>query len=133
MSLSRAEIDELLKQEEIVYVATADLISNPHLKPIWFVIYNGSIWFETHTPTVAFKNIKQNNKVMLCFGGKKTYLVWGKVEWFTEKEAPIPFRKMLWDKYGKDMHDSYITEKTLIFKVVVSKEVSWHYADQNWE
>lgn len=132
MSLSKIEIGKLL-QAEIVYLATADLKGTPHIKPIWFVTYNGKIWFETHLPTRAFKNIEENNKIMLCFGGKQTYLVWGKVKWFTEAEAPLPFRKMFWKKYGKDMDDSYITDKTRIFEVAVEKEVSWHYADQGWE
>lgn len=52
---------------------------------------------------------------MLCRGGRETYLVWGKVKWYKGKDCPIPFRKMLWDKYGKDMDDSYITDKTFIF------------------
>ena len=132
MSLNKTEIDELLKTE-IVYLATSDKLGNPHVKPIWFVVYEGNIWFETHIPTRAFKNIKENNKVVLCFGGKRTYIVWGEVEYFEENKAPIPFRKMLWKKYGKDMDDSYITEKTRIFKVKIKKKVSWHYADENWE
>ena len=70
---------------------------------------------------------------MLCFGGRETYLVWGKVKWYKEKDCPILFRKMLWDKYGDDMDDSYITDKTYIFEVIPEKELSWHYADQNWE
>lgn len=132
MPLNKTEKEKLLKTE-IVYLATADLKGNPHVKPIWFVYHKGKIWFETHLPTRAFRNIKENNKIMMCFGGRETYLVWGKVKWYKEKDCPVPFRKMLWKKYGKDMDDSYITEKTRIFKVKVEKETSWHYADQNWE
>src|SRR3989344_5928827 len=133
MPLNKSEIDQLLKKEEIVYLATSVLKGNPHVNPIWFVWNKGKIWFETHIPTRAFRNIKENNKIMLCFGGKVTYLVWGKVKWYKEKDAPVPFRKMLWDKYDKDMDDSYITEKTRIFEVIVEKETSWHYADEDWE
>ena len=132
MALNKQEIGKLFKTE-IVYLATSDLKGNPHLKPIWFVYHKGKIWFETHLPTRAFRNIKENNKIMLCFGGRETYLVWGKVKQYEEKECPVPFRRMLWDKYGNDMDDSYITEKTRIFKVIVEKEMSWHYADQNWD
>ena len=80
MSLDKSEINELLKSE-IVYLSTCDLKGNPHVKPIWFVYFKKKIWFETHLPTRAFKNIQKNNKVMLCFGGKRTYLVWGSVNW----------------------------------------------------
>ena len=132
MSLNIKEIGKLFKTE-IVYLATSDLQGNPHVKPIWFVYYKGKIWFETDIITRSFKNIKENNKIMLCFGGRETYLIWGSVKWYKEKDAQVPFRKMFWEKYGKDMDDSYITEKTRIFEVIITKEMSWHYADQNWE
>ena len=132
MSLNIKEIGKLFKTE-IVYLATSDLQGNPHVKPIWFVYYKGKIWFETDIITRAFKNIKENNKIMLCFGGRETYLIWGSVKWYKEKDAQVPFRKMFWEKYGKDMDDSYITEKTRIFEVIITKEMSWHYANQNWE
>jgi uncharacterized pyridoxamine 5'-phosphate oxidase family protein len=133
MPLNSTEVKNLLDKEELVYLATSDKKGNPHVKPIWFVVYKGNIWFETDYTTQAFKNIKENNKIMLCFGGKVTYLVWGKVKWFKEKDAPLPFRKLLWDKYSTDMDDSYVTNNTEIFKVEIKKETSWHYADENWE
>src|SRR3972149_4770926 len=45
MPLNKSEIDELLKKEEIVFLATSDLKGNPHVKPIsrWifeFLCYN---------------------------------------------------------------------------------------------
>jgi len=132
MALNKNEIQKLFKTE-MVYLATADIKGNPHIKPIWFVYHRGKIWFETDLTTRSFKNIKANNKIMLCFGGRETYLVWGKVKWYKEADAPVPFRKLLWDKYGDDMDDTFITDKTGIFKVIVEKELSWHYADQNWE
>lgn len=132
MALSKFEVEKLLKSE-ICYLATADKKGNPHVKPIWFVYYEGKIWFETDYSTKSFRNIKHNNRVMICFGGRETYLIWGKVKWYDEKKASAPFRKLLWEKYGDDMNDSYITEKTGIFEVIIDKEMSWHYADNNWE
>lgn len=127
------EIDELLKKEEIVFIATTKASGFPHLVPIWFIYHNGKIYFETDITTVKFKNIKKRNKIALCFGGKRTYIIEGKVKWFREKDLGFPIRKMYWDKYGKNMDDSYITDKTLIFEVIPEKEMSWHYADEGWE
>jgi len=132
MSLSSKEIKALLNKEELAYIATASKEGSPHIAPIWFVYYKGKIWFETHLPTVKFKNISKNNKIVLCFGGKSTYIVWGRVKWYEEKDAPIPFRKLLWKKYPKDMDDSYIHDKTRIFEVEIKKETSWHYAPK-WD
>jgi len=131
MPLNVQEKEKLLKTE-IAYLSTTDLKGNPHVKPMWFVYHEGRIWFTTHLPTISFKNIDQNNKVMLCFGGKETYLVWGSVKWYKEKDSPVPYRQMLWDKYSKDMDDSYIHEKTRVFEVIIEKENSWHYAP-SWD
>lgn len=133
MSLSKSEINSLLDKEEIIYIATTKPSGSPHIAPTWFVYHSGRIYFETDKTTVKFKNIKRNNKIALCIGGRETYIIEGKVKWFEEKDAPLPFRKMLWDKYGNDMDDSYITDKTFIFEVIPEKEMSWHYADQDWE
>jgi len=69
---------------------------------------------------------------MLCFGGRSTYLVEGSVKWSTEQDLGFPIRKMYWDKYGKDMDDSYITDNTFLFEVILDKSQSWHYAPE-WD
>ena len=132
MALNKEEIDQLLMTEEIVYIATTKKNGDPHIAPIWFVYYQGKIYFETDKATVKFKNIERHNKIALCFSGKNAYLIEGSVQWWTEQEAPIPFRKLFWEKYGKDMDDSYITEKTFIFEAIPEKEMSWHYAP-SWD
>lgn len=132
MALNRKEIEELLSKEEICYIATSRPDGRPHVMPIWFIYHEGKIWFETDTTTVKFKNIQHNNRVMVVFGGKSTYIVEGSVKWCKENELPFPIRKMYWDKYGKDMNDSYITEKTLLFELIPKKEQSWHYAP-SWD
>ncbi len=132
MALNRQEIDELLNKEEICYIATSRPDGRPHVMPIWFIYHEGKIWFETDETTVKFKNIRHNNKVMVVFGGKSTYIVEGSVKWCKENELGFPIRKMYWDKYGKDMDDSYITEKTLLFELIPEKEQSWHYAP-SWD
>lgn len=132
MPLTKPELDKLLEVEEIAYISTTKTSGSPHIVPIWFVYHNGKIYFETDKTTVKFKNIQRNNKIAICFGGKNTYIIEGRVKWWIEKEVPIPFRKMLWDKYGKDMDDSYINENTYIFEIIPEKEMSWHYAPE-WD
>lgn len=126
MALNKEEITKLL-DSEIAYLATSDLKGNPHVKPIWPLYYQGKIWFDTDITRKAYRNIMENNKIMLCFGGRETYLIWGTVKCYTESACPIPFRKLLWKKYGSGMKDSYITDNTRIFEVIIGKEKSWHY------
>src|SRR3989338_3611635 len=132
MALNRQEIDELLNKEEIAYIATTRPDGRPHVMPIWFIYHEGKIYFETDITTAKSKNIQHNNKVMIVFGGKNTYIVEGSVKWCKENELGFPIRKMYWDKYGKDMDDSYISEKTLLFELIPEKEQSWHYAP-SWD
>ena len=131
MALNKKEINSLLKNEELVFIATSREDATPHITPIWFVYHKGKIYFETDNITVKFRNIKKNKKVALCFGGKNTYIIEGTVKWWKEKEAPIPFRKLFWDKYKDAMDDSFITEKTRIFEVLPEKEISWHYGPES--
>ncbi|MDP4038589.1 MAG: pyridoxamine 5'-phosphate oxidase family protein [bacterium] len=132
MPLNAKELDHLLNTEELAYIATTNADGTPHLMPIWFIYHNGKLYFETDNTTVKFKNIQRLNKVAVCIGGKNTYIINGSVKWFTEQELNFPIRKMFWDKYAKEMDDSYITKKTLLFEVVPKKTDSWHYAP-NWD
>lgn len=132
MALNNQELDKLL-QTDITYLSTCDLEGNPHVKPIWFVVDHGNIWFEMDLNTRAFRNIKENNQVMLCFGGRATYLVWGIVNWYKESECPIQIRKMFKDKYKELMNDGFITDLTRIFEVQIHKYKSWHGPEKAWE
>jgi uncharacterized pyridoxamine 5'-phosphate oxidase family protein len=132
MSLNKKEIKQLLTTEEIAFISTTKANRSPHIAPIWFVYHDNEIWFETDITTVKFKNIEKLNKVAICFGGKNTYIIEGSLEWFKEGELNFPIRKLYWNKYGKEMDDNYITEKTRLFKVKIEKEMSWHYAPE-WD
>lgn len=126
------EFKNKVLDSEICYLATSDLKGNPHVKPIWFVVFENELYFETHLPTKAYRNIKENNKISICFGGKDTYIITGSVVEYKEDELSVPFRKLLWKKYPKDMDDSYIRPETRIFKVIINKELGWQYAP-SWE
>ena len=52
--------------------------------------------------------------------------------WAKEHHISVKRFPANWDKYGKDMDDSYITEKTLLFELIPEKEQSWHYAP-SWD
>ena len=132
MPLNKQEIQKLLTTSDICYIATTTPDGNPHIAPIWFVYHDGKVYFETDKTTVKFKNLQKRNKVAICFGGKHTYLVEGLVRWSKEKELNFPIRKMYWDKYGKDMEDRFINEKTLLFELIPEKTTSWHYAP-SWD
>ena len=132
MPLNNQEVEKLLNETEIVYIATTKPNGDPHVVPIWFIVQGGKIYFETDKDTVKFQNIQKRNKIALCFGGKETYIVEGSVKWFTEEELSFPIRKMFWEKYGKDMADSYIHKDTLLFEVIPERTMSWHYAP-SWD
>lgn len=128
MPLTKNEIHKLVETEKIMYIATVKKNGNPHIMPLWFVYYKENIYFETDKTTIKFKNIQKLNRISVCFGGKETYIIEGSVKWWTEKDAPLSFRKLLWKKYKKDMDDSFITDNTYIFAIIPEKKLSWHYA-----
>jgi uncharacterized pyridoxamine 5'-phosphate oxidase family protein len=130
--LNKIELDKLLTESEISYIATTKANGDPHVVPIWFIWHDGKIYFETDKTTVKFKNLQKHNRVMMVFGGKETYLVEGTVKWSREEKLGFPIRKMFWEKYPKHMDDSYINEDTLLFEVLPEKTQSWHYAPE-WD
>lgn len=132
MPLNKVELDELLTKSEICYIATTKLNGDPHVVPIWFIWHEGKIYFETDITTIKFANIQKRNRIMICFGGKSTYLVEGSVKWFKEHELDFPIRKMYWEKYPKHMQDDYINKDTLLFEIIPEKTQSWHYAP-DWD
>jgi general stress protein 26 len=132
MPLNKTELEKILKESEICYIATTKPNGDPHVVPIWFIWYQSKIYFETDKTTVKFHNLQKRNRTMLCFGGKDTYLIEGSVKWCSEQELDFPIRQMYWEKYPKHMEDSYINEKTLLFEVIPDKEQSWHYGP-SWD
>lgn len=132
MPLSEKELDKLLSDSDICYIATTKPNGDPHVVPIWFIWRDGKIYFETDKTTNKFKNLLKHNRVMLCFGGKETYLVEGSVKWCTEAELGFPIRELFWKKYPHHMEDSYINDKTLLFEVIPDNTQSWHYAPE-WD
>lgn len=132
MALTKKEINKLLENEEIVFIATVKKDGSPHLVPIWFIYHRGKVYFETDITTVKYKNIKRKNKIALCFGGKDTYIIEGSIKSYKEHKLDFPIRKMYWKKYKEAMEDSFINDKTLIFEVIPKKEMSWHYAP-SWD
>ena len=132
MPLNNSELTQLLTESEIAYIATIKLNGDPHIAPIWFIYHAGKIYFETDITTAKFKNIRKRNRVAICFGGKNTYIVEGSVKWCKEADLKLPIRQMYWKKYSQHMQDDYINEKTLLFELIIDKEMSWHYAPE-WD
>jgi len=132
MALSKKEIEKLLEKEGIAYIATTKADGTPHIAPIWFVVHEDKIYFQTDNTTIKYKNIQHKKKIALCFGGRETFIIEGSVKEYKENELGFPIRKLYWNKYGKDMDDSFINEKTLLFEVIPEKELSWHYAPE-WD
>ena len=126
MTLNENEIAKLL-EEDIVYIATTKKNTNPHLVPIWFVSHNGKIYFETGLNTLTYKNIEHNNNIMLCFGGKETYLIKGTTRKYPLSESPISM-DLYREKYSDFVKDDYFGEDTYVYEVIIEQELSWHYS-----
>lgn len=132
MPLNQKEVDRLLESELVAFLATSSVNGVPHVAPIWFIYHEGKIYFESDETTKKFKNLQKLNRIALAVGQREAYLLEGHVKWCRERELDFPIRKLFWDKYGKDMDDSYINDKTYLFEVIPDKIMSWHYAP-DWD
>jgi general stress protein 26 len=127
VALDAKELDDLLNNEDIVFIASTKPNGDPHLVPLWFVSLDGVIYFQTSSSTQLYKNIEHRNKIVLCFGGKDTYLLKGHVAKWHYQEAPIDWKTSLERKYKDFNIDEYLDDTTYIYEVTPDRELSWHY------
>jgi nitroimidazol reductase NimA-like FMN-containing flavoprotein (pyridoxamine 5'-phosphate oxidase superfamily) len=63
MPLNKTELEKILKESEICYIATTKPNGDPHVVPIWFIWYQSKIYFETDKTTVKFHNLQKRRQM----------------------------------------------------------------------
>jgi F420H(2)-dependent biliverdin reductase len=102
-----AEVEQRLRDEANVWMATVRADGRAHLVPIWFVWVLGKFWICTGTDTVKMRNLRTNPSIALSLeNGDAPVIAKGMVEFV---EAPYPaevlaefVRKYQWDLNGDD-------------------------------
>ena len=61
-----SKLDEFLKKQKILRLATVDNKDNPHIIPVWYLFNSKKLYVGTNSKTKKAKNIKNNSKVSFC-------------------------------------------------------------------
>lgn len=62
---SRRQVDERLRQEKIIWLATTRPNGAPHLVPLWFAWDGRKVYFATPPATRKMRNIRHNPRVAI--------------------------------------------------------------------
>jgi general stress protein 26 len=60
------KINEFLKTQKILRLATVDKKNIPYIVPVWFLYMNKRFYVGTNTDSKKAKNISKNSKVSFC-------------------------------------------------------------------
>lgn len=60
------KVNDFIKTQKILRIATIDTKGNPHIVPVWYNYESDKFYIGTNTRTIKAKNVKQNPKVSFC-------------------------------------------------------------------
>lgn len=60
------KVNDFIKTQKILRIATIDTRGNPHIVPVWYNYESDKFYIGTNTRTIKAKNVKQNPKVSFC-------------------------------------------------------------------
>ena len=60
------KVNDFIKTQKILRIATIDVKGNPHIVPVWYNYESDKFYIGTNTRTIKAKNVKQNPKVSFC-------------------------------------------------------------------
>lgn len=60
------KVNDFIKTQKILRIATIDIKGNPHIVPVWYNYESDKFYIGTNTRTIKAKNVKQNPKVSFC-------------------------------------------------------------------
>lgn len=66
LRLSDEELDEILRSERTVHVATASADGWPHVVPLWFVWRDGTVWINNLRRSKRSRDIHEGSPVAVC-------------------------------------------------------------------
>jgi uncharacterized pyridoxamine 5'-phosphate oxidase family protein len=94
-----------LGDQKLARIATADKNGKPHVKPLWYVVFEHQIFIGTQKTRKSFRNILANNQVSLVVDSGqreeeyKGIMLQGRMEFLPEDDFHVRFRQFLIQRY----------------------------------
>ena len=71
--MSDQELDDFLRREHTLQVASIDADGYPHLAPMWYVVRDGKIVFRSFTKSQKIVNLRRNPKLSVLVESGESY------------------------------------------------------------
>jgi uncharacterized pyridoxamine 5'-phosphate oxidase family protein len=129
-----------LGDQKLGRLATADSKGRPHVKPLWYVVFEHNIYIGTQKTRKAFRNILVNNQVSFCVDSGqreeeyKGIILWGSMEMLPEDDFHVRFRQFLIQRYyGTEDNPGYQYVRSLpapqLMRLVPTKFHTWDFSN----
>lgn len=73
ISMTDQELDDFLRGEHTLQVASIDADGYPHLAPMWYVVRDGKIVFRSFTKSQKIVNLRRNPKLSVLLESGEAY------------------------------------------------------------
>jgi nitroimidazol reductase NimA-like FMN-containing flavoprotein (pyridoxamine 5'-phosphate oxidase superfamily) len=73
LSLSREELDDYLRSEATIRLATVNRDGTPHIVPLWFVWLDGAVFMNSTLGNRTVRNLERDRRATGCVDDGRTY------------------------------------------------------------
>ena len=132
-----SKLDEFLKKQKILRLATLDNKDNPHIIPVWYLFNSKKLYIGTNSKTKKAKNIKNNSKVSFCvdtgINSPDIFGVMGQgnAKLIREKNEVSKIEKKILLRYFKTLNNKsaqeLLEETDCIIEISPKKYSVWEY------
>ena len=132
-----SKLDEFLKKQKILRLATLDNKDNPHIIPVWYLFNSKKLYIGTNSKTKKAKNIRNNSKVSFCvdvgINSPDIFGVMGQgnAKLIREKNEVSKIEKRILLRYFKTLNNKsaqeLVEETDCIIEIRPKKYSVWEY------
>ncbi len=138
LRMTPEEIMVFLAENKVGRIATTDDKGQPHVAPIWHIIIDGDIYFETGAATRKARNLKVNRKMALVVDAGdnihnyRGVVIQGEIEFVKDKKVIERFNEAFAQRYfGSTDHPDFKYLISLpgrtIMRIRRKRMTSWDY------
>ena len=130
-------MDEFLKEQKVLRLATVGKSKTPHIVPVWYRYSRKKFYIGTNTKTEKAKNVKKNNKVSCCvdvgINAPDIYgvLIKGNASLILENNKVKTIAKKILLRYFKSLDNKsareLLNDTDCIIEIIPEKFTVWNY------
>jgi nitroimidazol reductase NimA-like FMN-containing flavoprotein (pyridoxamine 5'-phosphate oxidase superfamily) len=132
LRLTDDELDEMLRAERTLHVATVSPDGSPHVVPLWFVWRDGAVWINNLKRSKRSRDVREGSPIALCVDTGVEYqelrgaVLYGRFEAADEDPGLEPVKAEFAEKYwGLDAIPDLKSHEWL--RLRPERTVSWDF------